>query len=289
LIFSQRRYTRTNSQKRTCHQQTTQITSSNDIINERLPGIAELAKIFAGVDVTKEPIPVLPTVHYNMGGIPTNHYGEVVTLKDGKPERVSVHGANRLGSNSLLDIIVFGRAAAIRCAQIMARKAPHKPLPKNAGEQSLERLDKLRYANGNQNTATIRQNMQTVMQNHANVFRTQETLQQGVEKIEQVYNSFSDVKVTDRSLIWNSDLIETLELDNLRGQAVVAMNSALNRTESRGSHAREDYPKRDDENWLKHSLAWLNADGKVEIDYRPVHMFTLTDDVEVIPPKERVY
>jgi succinate dehydrogenase / fumarate reductase flavoprotein subunit len=275
---------------------------SSDIINERLPGIAELAKIFAGVDVTKEPIPVLPTVHYNMGGIPTNHYGEVVTLKDGKPERVvaglmaigecasvSVHGANRLGSNSLLDIIVFGRAAAIRCAQIMARKAPHKPLPKNAGEQSLERLDKLRYANGNQNTATIRQNMQTVMQNHANVFRTQETLQQGVEKIEQVYNSFSDVKVTDRSLIWNSDLIETLELDNLRGQAVVAMNSALNRTESRGSHAREDYPKRDDENWLKHSLAWLNADGKVEIDYRPVHMFTLTDDVEVIPPKERVY
>ncbi len=273
-----------------------------ELINERLPGIAELARIFAKVDVTKEPIPVQPTVHYNMGGIPTNHYAEVVTLQEGKPERVvrglmaigecacvSVHGANRLGSNSLLDIIVFGRAAAIRCAQILTRNAPHKQLPKNAGEASLERLDKWRYANGSQSTADIRLNMQHIMQEHAAVFRTHETLQEGVHKMTEAFKSLSDVKVTDRSLIWNSDLIETLELDNLLGQAVVAINSALNRTESRGAHAREDYPKRDDENWLKHTLAWLNAQGDITIDYHPVHMYTLTNDVEVIPPKARVY
>jgi succinate dehydrogenase/fumarate reductase flavoprotein subunit len=273
-----------------------------DIINERLPGIAELAQIFAKVDVTKAPIPVLPTVHYNMGGIPTNHYAEVVTLQAGKPERVvrglmaigecacvSVHGANRLGSNSLLDIIVFGRAAAIRCAQILTRNAPHKPLPKNAGEASLERLDKLRYANGSQSTADIRLKMQRVMQEHAAVFRTHDTLQEGVQKMTDTFNAFSDVKVTDRSLIWNSDLIETLELDNLLGQAVVAINSALNRTESRGAHAREDYPQRDDDNWLKHTLVWLNAQGEVTIDYHPVHLYTLTNDIDVIPPKARVY
>ncbi|EDN71495.1 Succinate dehydrogenase/fumarate reductase, flavoprotein subunit [Beggiatoa sp. PS] len=273
-----------------------------EIINERLPGIAESARIFADVDVTKEPIPVLPTVHYNMGGIPTNHYGEVVTLKEGKPERVvpglmaigecacvSVHGANRLGSNSLLDIVVFGRAASIRCSKILARKAPHRPLPKNAGDNSLERLDKIRYANGSLSTAEIRLNMQRIMQNHAAVFRTGETLEEGSQKITEMFNAFSDVKVTDRSLIWNSDLIETLELDNMRGQAVVTMNSALNRTESRGAHAREDYPNRDDENWLKHTLAWLEPQGNLTINYRSVHVYTLTNDVGVVPPKARVY
>ncbi len=273
-----------------------------DIINERLPGIAESAKIFAGVDITKEPIPVLPTVHYTMGGIPTNHYGEVVTLKEGKPDRVvrglmaigecacvSVHGANRLGSNSLLDIIVFGRAAAIRCSQILTRNAPHKPLPRHAGEEALERLDKLRYANGSLATAEIRLNMQRVMQNNAAVFRNGDTLQEGVQKIQAIFQSCSDIKVTDRSLIWNSDLIETLEFDNMLRQAIVIINSALNRQESRGSHAREDYPQRDDDNWLKHTLAWLDTQGQVTIDYRPVHMYTFTDEVEVIPPKARIY
>jgi len=273
-----------------------------EVIHERLPGIAESAKIFAGVEVTKEPIPVLPTVHYNMGGIPTNHYGEVVTLKDGNPDRVipglmaigecacvSVHGANRLGSNSLLDIVVFGRAAAIRCSQTLVRYAPHPPLPRGAGEAAIERLDKLRHANGSLSTAQIRLNLQRVMQNHAAVFRTGESLQEGVKKITQIWESFADVKVTDRSLKWNSDLMETLELANLLANAVVTMQAALNRQESRGAHAREDYPKRDDVNWLKHTLTWLNDQGQITIDYRPVHLYTLTDDVEVIPPQPRVY
>jgi succinate dehydrogenase / fumarate reductase flavoprotein subunit len=273
-----------------------------DIIHERLPGIAESARIFAGVDVTKEPIPVLPTVHYNMGGIPTNHHAEVVTLKDGNPNRVvnglmaigecacvSVHGANRLGSNSLLDIVVFGRAASIRCAQHMARYAPHRSLPKNAGDAAIARLDKLRHANGKLRTSEIRLNMQRVMQTDAAVFRTGKTLQEGMDKIEKIWDSFADVKVTDRSLLWNTDLIETLELENLLTQAVVTIKGALNRTESRGAHAREDYPKRDDDNWLKHTLTWLDANGNVTLDYRPVHMYTLTTEMEVVPLQPRVY
>lgn len=273
-----------------------------DIIHERLPGIADSAKIFAGVDVTKEPIPVLPTVHYNMGGIPTNHFAEVVTLKEGNPNRVvpglmaigecacvSVHGANRLGSNSLLDIVVFGRAAAIRCSQILTRNAPHRPFPKNAGEEAIARLDKRRYAGGNLKTSEIRLNMQRAMQNHAAVFRTGDSLQEGVQKINDVWKSFSNVNVTDRSLLWNSDLLETLELENLLTQALVTVTGAFNRTESRGAHAREDYPKRDDENWLKHTLTWLSETGQVTIDYRPVHIYTLTNDVEPVPLQPRVY
>ena len=271
------------------------------MIHERLPGIAETSRIFAGVDVTKEPIPVLPTVHYNMGGIPTNYKAEVVTLKEGNPDYVvpglmaigetacvSVHGANRLGSNSLLDIVVFGRAAAIRCAELIKPGMPHKPLAKDACDQALNRFDKLRHADGSRPTAEIRLDMQTTMQAKATVFRTENTLQEGVQQIGEVAASFTDVKVSDRSLIWNTDLVETLELDNLLGQAQVTMTAAANRQESRGGHAREDFPKRDDENWLKHTLTW-RENNQVRIDYRPVHLYTLTDEVEVIAPKERVY
>jgi len=274
-----------------------------DVINERLPGIAESARIFAGVDVTKEPIPVIPTVHYNMGGVPTNYHGEVVTLKDGNPEHVvpglmaigeaacvSVHGANRLGSNSLLDLVVFGRAAAIRAAEIIQESNPHhRPLPPNGSDLALERLDRLRNANGSLSTAQVRDEMQVVMQNYAAVFRTGESLAEGCEKMDAVYASFADVKVSDRSLIWNSDLIETLELENLLSSAQATIRAALNREESRGAHAREDFPERDDENWMKHSLAWVSDKGEVSIDYRPVHLYTLTDEVEVFPPQARVY
>jgi succinate dehydrogenase / fumarate reductase flavoprotein subunit len=271
-------------------------------IHERLPGIAETARIFAGVDVTKEPIPVLPTVHYNMGGIPCNVHGEVVTLKDGNPDAVvpglmavgeaacvSVHGANRLGSNSLLDLVVFGRAAAHHCGRTVQRGTTHKPLPKDAGELAVSRLDRFRNAKGSRRTAEIRLDMQRVMQNHAAVFRTGESLSEGVQKLSAVHQTFADVQVSDRSLIWNTDLIETLELDNLLGQAVATMHSAENRKESRGAHAREDYKERDDKEWLKHSLAWVDGQGRVSIDYRPVHLNTLTSDVEPVPPKARTY
>jgi succinate dehydrogenase / fumarate reductase, flavoprotein subunit len=273
-----------------------------EVIHERLPGIAETAKIFAGVDVTRQPIPVLPTVHYNMGGIPTNFHGEVVTARDGNPDAVvpglmavgeaacvSVHGANRLGSNSLLDLVVFGREAARHCAEIVKPNTRHRPLSADAGDLAVSRIDKLRNAKGSLRTAQIRLSMQRVMQEHAAVFRTGESLQDGVQKLAKVHDSFADVSVTDRSLIWNTDLIETLELDNLLGQAVATMHAAENRKESRGAHAREDFPNRDDQNWMKHTLSWVESTGKVRFDYRPVHMQTLTSEVEPVPPKARVY
>jgi len=271
------------------------------IIHERLPGIAETSKIFAGIDVTREPIPVLPTVHYNMGGIPTNYKAEVVTLAGDNPDTVvpglmaigeaacvSVHGANRLGSNSLLDLVVFGRSAAIRCAELIKPRTAHKPLAKSACDQALARFDDIRHAGGNLSTADIRLDMQKTMQAKAAVFRTQTTLDEGIEAIAKVRASFAEVGVKDKSLIWNTDLVETLELDNLLAQAVVTMTAAGNRQESRGGHAREDYPTRNDNEWLKHTLTWL-IDDKVNIDYRPVHLYTLTDEVDAIPPKERVY
>ncbi|MBS7455825.1 succinate dehydrogenase flavoprotein subunit [Coralloluteibacterium stylophorae] len=271
-------------------------------IHEKLPGIAESAKIFAGVDVEKQPIPVLPTVHYNMGGIPTNYHGEVVQLRDGNPDAVvpglyaigeaacvSVHGANRLGSNSLLDLVVFGRAVANRCAETIRSGAPHKTLAGDACDRSLANLDTLRNADGGQSTAQIRSNMQKIMQEDAAVFRTSETLKQGVGRIREAHASFADVRVADRSLVWNSDLVETLELQNLLSQAVVTMVSAENRKESRGAHAHEDFPDRDDVNWHKHTICAIDEAGNTTIDYRPVHMTTLTSDVDPVPPKARVY
>jgi len=270
------------------------------VIEQRLPGISETARIFAGVDVNKEPIPVIPTCHYNMGGVPTNYTGEALTMNGGEnlipglmaigeAACVSVHGANRLGSNSLLDLVVFGRAASKRCAEVVDANGSHKRLPDDAGEATLERLDKLRHAKGSVPTAALRLEMQRVMQSNCAVFRTGEVLQEGVDLMKEAWAKRDDIGVNDRSMIWNSDLVETLELENLLSQAMVTMVGANERKESRGAHAREDFPDRDDDEWMKHTLAWCDDNGNVELKYRPVVMQTMTDEVEVFPPKARVY
>jgi succinate dehydrogenase / fumarate reductase flavoprotein subunit len=273
------------------------------VLEERLPGISESAKIFAGVDVTRQPIPVLPTVHYNMGGIPTNYHGEVLAGDSHDPEKtvagllavgegacVSVHGANRLGSNSLIDLVVFGRAAGLKCAETVQPNSPHAELPPDAGEAALARLDRFRHAAGGTPTAELRLRMQKAMQDYCAVFRTGDILSEGAARIAAVWKATGDIRVTDRSLIWNSDLIETLEYDNLIVQAAATVESALARKESRGAHAREDFPKRDDKSWMKHTLAWVDgAKRKVRLGYRPVHDFTLSQDIAYIKPKARVY
>ncbi|TCD05349.1 succinate dehydrogenase flavoprotein subunit [Erythrobacteraceae bacterium CFH 75059] len=281
------------------------------VLAERLPGITESGKIFAGVDLTREPLPVTPTVHYNMGGIPCNYHGEVVTLKDGNPDHVvpglfavgeaacvSVHGANRLGSNSLIDLVVFGRATGFRLREVIKPGTAHAELPRDSADLALTRLDHFRHAKGGSPTAGIRADMQKVMQRHAAVFRNSETLSEGLARMAEQNARMQDIHVSDRSLIWNTDLVETLELDNMMAQASVTMASAENRKESRGAHAHEDYPERDDANWMKHTLAWFDGwgggakgagKGDVRIDYRPVHEYTLTDDIAYIKPKKRVY
>jgi succinate dehydrogenase / fumarate reductase, flavoprotein subunit len=274
-----------------------------ELLHERLPSITETAKLFAGVDITRDPIPVLPTVHYNMGGVPTNLHGEVVTLRDGNPETVvhglmaigeaacvSVHGANRLGSNSLLDIIVFGRAAARRVVETVRPHDSHSPLPEEATERAIARLDRIRCSSGKTGTGTIRLEMQRIMQRHCAVFRDGPLLQDGLNKLNEIIAMLrADLGIADRSMIFNTHLAEALELDNMIAQASASLHSAIGRTESRGAHAREDFPKRDDANWLKHTLAWLDDAGRAHLGYRPVHLQPLSDDVPSIPPKERVY
>ncbi|WP_420430604.1 succinate dehydrogenase flavoprotein subunit [Hyphobacterium sp.] len=273
-----------------------------DIIHKRLPGISESARVFAGVDVTKDPIPVLPTVHYNMGGIPTNYHGEVLTqnadgeeivvpglMAVGEAACVSVHGANRLGSNSLIDLVVFGRAAGLRVGDVVDAASGQPDLPANAGDNSLARLDKFRNAKGQTGTAQLRDQMQRAMQENCAVFRTGEVMSEGVERIKQVYAGLPDIRVEDRSMVWNTDLMETLELDNLVAQAAVTVGGAVAREESRGAHAREDFPDRDDKNWMKHTLAWCDEQGNVRLSYRGVHNFTMSNDIAYIEPKARVY
>ncbi|MFM2410389.1 MAG: hypothetical protein RL481_1217 [Pseudomonadota bacterium] len=277
-----------------------------ETLAQRLPGITESGKIFAGVDLTRQPLPVCPTVHYNMGGIPCNYHGQVVTKKGKDPEVivpglyavgeaacVSVHGANRLGSNSLIDLVVFGRATGLHLKETLKPGAPHRPLPADSADLALARIDHFRNAKGGSPTAQVRADMQKAMQKHAAVFRDTALLAEGVAELQKINSRLADVAVSDRSLIWNTDLIETLELDNLMAQAVCTMESANARKESRGAHAHEDFPDRDDKNWMKHTVSWFDGwggkGGKVKLDYRPVHDYTLTDEVEYIEPKARVY